>query len=56
MRRRIYGRKVFTNYSGYDPEEAPHAYKDIDLVMQSQIALVDVVGSFFPKIVKMDEG
>ena len=35
-------------------DEAPHAYKDIDLVMQSQIALVDVVGSFFPKIVKMD--
>ena len=36
-------------------DEAPHAYKDIDLVMQSQMALVDVVGSFFPKIVKMDD-
>jgi tRNA-splicing ligase RtcB (3'-phosphate/5'-hydroxy nucleic acid ligase) len=35
-------------------DEAPHAYKDIDLVMQSQKALVDVVGSFLPKIVRMD--
>jgi tRNA-splicing ligase RtcB len=35
-------------------DEAPHAYKDIDVVMQSQSALVDVVGSFYPKIVRMD--
>lgn len=37
-------------------DEAPHAYKDIDLVMQSQRALVDIIGSFLPKIVKMDQG
>jgi tRNA-splicing ligase RtcB (3'-phosphate/5'-hydroxy nucleic acid ligase) len=35
-------------------DEAPHAYKDIEMVMQSQKSLVDVVGRFTPKIVKMD--
>jgi len=35
-------------------DEAPFAYKDIDVVMQSQQALVNVVGKFTPKIVKMD--
>jgi tRNA-splicing ligase RtcB (3'-phosphate/5'-hydroxy nucleic acid ligase) len=38
--------------SGLD--ESPFAYKDIEAVMQSQKALVDVVGKFTPKIVKMD--
>ena len=35
-------------------DEAPFAYKDIDVVMKSQQQLVDVVGKFTPKIVKMD--
>ena len=35
-------------------DEVPHAYKDIEAVMKSQQALVDVVGKFIPKIVKMD--
>ena len=35
-------------------DEAPHAYKDIEMVMKSQSSLVDVVGKFMPKIVKMD--
>ncbi len=35
-------------------DEAPFAYKDINAVMQSQTALVEVVGKFTPKIVKMD--
>jgi len=35
-------------------DEAPFAYKDIEVVMQSQLDLVDVVGKFIPKIVKMD--
>jgi len=35
-------------------DEAPNAYKDIEVVMKSQTALVDVVGKFTPKIVKMD--
>ena len=34
-------------------DEAPFAYKDIEVVMQQQQALVDVVGKFTPKIVKM---
>lgn len=35
-------------------DEAPQAYKDIEEVMLSQQQLVDVVGVFTPKIVKMD--
>lgn len=35
-------------------DEAPFAYKDIDTVMRSQKALVDIVGKFIPKIVRMD--
>lgn len=35
-------------------DEAPQAYKDIHSVMRAQRALVDVVGSFYPKIVRMD--
>lgn len=34
-------------------DEAPFAYKDINMVMQSQQDLVDIVGKFTPKIVKM---
>ncbi len=35
-------------------DEAPHAYKDIYSVMNAQQHLVDTVGLFYPKIVKMD--
>jgi tRNA-splicing ligase RtcB len=35
-------------------DEAPMAYKDIRTVMASQRELVDVLGSFTPKIVRMD--
>jgi len=35
-------------------DEAPHAYKDIYTVMNAQQHLVDTVGLFYPKIVKMD--
>jgi tRNA-splicing ligase RtcB len=35
-------------------DEAPQAYKDIEVVMQSQQQLVEVVGRFMPKIVRMD--
>jgi tRNA-splicing ligase RtcB len=35
-------------------DEAPHAYKDIHEVMKAQKNLVDVVGAFYPKIVRMD--
>ncbi|MEO9870083.1 RtcB family protein [Ekhidna sp.] len=43
--------KVEVIGSGLD--EAPMAYKDIEKVMESQKDLVDVVGSFQPKIVRM---
>lgn len=35
-------------------DEAPFAYKNIETVMQAQQELVDIVGKFIPKIVKMD--
>jgi tRNA-splicing ligase RtcB (3'-phosphate/5'-hydroxy nucleic acid ligase) len=35
-------------------DEAPQAYKDIEEVMHSQRQLIDIVGKFIPKIVKMD--
>ena len=35
-------------------DESPFAYKDIEVVMKSQQQLVDVLGKFTPKIVKMD--
>lgn len=36
-------------------DEAPFAYKDIHTVMNAQKQLVETVGSFIPKIVKMDD-
>jgi len=42
---------------GAGKDEAPMAYKDINLVMDSQRELVDVVAKFTPKIVRMaDDG
>ena len=35
-------------------DEAPFAYKDIYEVMKAQQNLVETVGMFYPKIVKMD--
>jgi tRNA-splicing ligase RtcB (3'-phosphate/5'-hydroxy nucleic acid ligase) len=35
-------------------DESPFAYKDIETVMKSQQELVEVLGKFIPKIVKMD--
>lgn len=35
-------------------DEAPQAYKDIEMVMSAQKQLVDVVGKFYPKLVRMD--
>jgi tRNA-splicing ligase RtcB len=38
-------------------DEAPAAYKDINLVMGAQKELVDTVAKFYPKIVRMaDDG
>jgi len=38
---------------GSDIDEAPLAYKDIHTVMQAQTQLVEVLGTFQPKIVRM---
>ena len=37
---------------GGNAEEAPMAYKNIETVMASQRDLVDIIGSFQPKIVR----
>jgi tRNA-splicing ligase RtcB (3'-phosphate/5'-hydroxy nucleic acid ligase) len=37
-------------------DESPHAYKDIEMVMKAQKSLVEVVGTFQPRIVRMAEG
>jgi len=36
-------------------DEAPFAYKNINEVMSHQLDLVDIIGSFTPKIVRMDK-
>jgi len=38
---------------GGNAEEAPMAYKNIETVMASQTDLVDIIGSFQPRIVRM---
>jgi len=40
---------------GGSPDEAPAAYKDLGAVLAAQRDLVDLVGSFTPGIVRMDE-
>ena len=40
---------------GGNVEEAPMAYKNIETVMASQRDLVDIIGSFQPRIVRMDK-
>ncbi|HEY9256583.1 RtcB family protein [Chitinophaga sp.] len=37
-------------------DEAPGAYKDINMVMAAQTDLVEVIGSFVPKVVRMADG
>jgi tRNA-splicing ligase RtcB len=41
---------------GGSVEEAPTAYKDIELIMRSQTNLVNIEGTFYPKVVRMDKG
>lgn len=38
-------------------DEAPQAYKDIHQVMAAQRELVDIIGTFYPRLVRMaDDG
>jgi tRNA-splicing ligase RtcB (3'-phosphate/5'-hydroxy nucleic acid ligase) len=41
---------------GGSVDEAPMAYKDVETVVGLQGDLVDLVGRFTPKIVRMDAG
>lgn len=53
-------KKVLTNHDvqliGGGIDEVPMAYKNIETVMKLQEELVDVIGTFTPKIVRMDRG
>ena len=40
---------------GGTTEEAPQAYKDIELVMQSQRELINIEGKIIPRIIKMSD-
>ena len=40
---------------GGNTEEAPQAYKDISIVMESQQSLVNIEGTIIPRIVRMSE-
>lgn len=53
MRKVLNREKVKLIGGGID--EAPIAYKDIDEVMLSQTELVEVIGKFLPRIVRMDK-
>lgn len=48
-----YLKKMGVDLIGGDLDEAPIAYKDIHQVMEYQKDLVDVIGTFLPKIVRM---
>lgn len=52
---RAFLKKHKINLIGGGLDEAPMAYKDINQVMESQTDLVDVLGSFQPRIVRMDK-
>jgi tRNA-splicing ligase RtcB len=41
---------------GGSTEEAPTAYKDIEMIMKSQTNLVSIEGIFYPRVVRMDKG
>jgi tRNA-splicing ligase RtcB (3'-phosphate/5'-hydroxy nucleic acid ligase) len=41
---------------GGSVDEAPMAYKDLSKVVGFQTDLVEIIGSFTPKIVRMDRG
>ncbi len=51
---RKYVKKMGVSLIGAGLDESPMAYKNIDEVMKAQQDLVNVLGSFLPKIVRMD--
>ena len=55
MMNKILSDNGVTLYGG-SIEESPHAYKNIDMVMQAQTELIRVEGKFIPKVVRMHKG
>ena len=53
---KAYLKKKGVSLMGGGLDEAPFAYKDIQEVMRQQEDLVDIIGTFKPKIVRMDKG
>ncbi len=53
LRKTLVNEKITLLGGGVD--EAPIAYKDIEKVMSYQNDLVDVIGKFYPQIVRMDK-
>ena len=51
--RKVLGNNKITLIGG-GLDEAPMAYKDIKKVMANQTELVETIGSFTPRIVRMD--
>lgn len=49
-----YLQKAGVELIGSGLDEAPMAYKDIHLVMEAQKDLVEIVGTFLPKIIRMN--
>jgi tRNA-splicing ligase RtcB len=52
MRERLREKGVLLDGGGLD--EAPQAYKSIETVMLAQADLVDTMGLFYPKVVRME--
>lgn len=53
MRKELLSKKV--TLIGGALDESPYAYKSLEKVMQHQESLVDIVGKFEPRIVRMDK-
>jgi tRNA-splicing ligase RtcB len=51
MKKMLQSQKI--TLTGGSPEEAPMAYKDIEMIMKSQGTLVATEGRFYPKVVRM---
>jgi tRNA-splicing ligase RtcB (3'-phosphate/5'-hydroxy nucleic acid ligase) len=53
MKRLTYLREPSITLLGGNVDESPQAYKDIELVVAAQSDLIDVLGKFTPRLVRM---
>ena len=49
-------KKAKVTLSGGGLDEIPYAYKNIEQVIKAQKDLVEIIGVFNPRVVKMDKG